>query len=115
MVPCGEEVATLEPTALWMRELGTIMNAHGLDNKTAVLVGAQQQLYMLDESPRARVGETVSDPSADEFPVRLYWAKTTSSRARPSPASPTSSTRTCGPSSATRSTSPQRLASEGGN
>ena len=115
MVPCGEEVATLEPTALWMRELGTIMTAHGLDNKIAMLVGAPQQLYMLDESPRARVGEIVSDPSAGEFPVRLYRATTTSSRVRPSLASSTSSTRTCGPSSATRSTSPQRLASEGGN
>ena len=115
LVPCGESLAILEPTALWMRELGTIMNAHGLDNKTAVLVGAQQQLYMLDESPRARVGEIVSDPSAGEFPVRLYRVSTTSSRVRPSPASPTSSTRTCGPLSATRSSSPQRLASEGDN
>ena len=98
-----------------MRELGTIMNAHGLDNTTAVLVGAQQQLYMLDESPRARIGETVYDPSAGEFPVRLYRASATSLRARLSLASPTSSTRTCGPSSSTRSSSPQRLVSEGGN
>ena len=98
-----------------MRELGAIMTAHGLDNKTAVLVGAQQQLYTLDESPRARVGETVSDPNVDEFPVKLYRATTTSVRVRPSPISPTSSTRTCGPSSSMRSTSPLRMASEGGN
>ena len=70
VAPCGEEVASLCPSAQWMGELGAVMAAHGLDNRTAVLVGAQRQLYMLDDSPRARVGETVHDPCAEEFPVK---------------------------------------------
>ena len=115
ITPCGEALATIQPTALWMRELGHTMRVHGLDNSTAVLLGAQQQLYALDESPRARIGETVYDPSVGEFPVQLFRASAASLRTRPSPASPTSSTRTWGQSSATRSSSPQRMVSEGGN
>ena len=113
VTPCGEAIATIQPTALWMRELGHTMRTHGLDNSSAVLLGAQQQLYALDESPRDRIGETVYDPSAEEFPVQLFRASKTTLRARPAPASPTSSTRTWGQSSATRSSSPQRLVSEG--
>ena len=115
MTPQGEAVATVQSSALWMRELGNTMWSHGLDNSYAVLLGAQQQLYALDESPRARIGETIYDPCADEFPVQLFRASKTTLRVRPAPASPTSSTRTWGQSSATRSSSPQRLASEGTN
>ena len=113
-MPSGEEIAVIQPSPLWMRELGTTMAASGLHNGNAVLHGAQQQLYMLDASPRARVGETVSDPNAEEFPIRLFRAATAPPRTWQAPASPTSSTRTCGPSSV-RSTSPLREASEGGN
>ena len=78
VAPCGEEVASLLPSVQWMGELGAVMEAHGLTNHTAVLVGAQCQLYMLDDSPRARTGETVHDPCAEEFPVQLYRVATTS-------------------------------------
>ena len=113
-MPSGEEIAVIQPSLLWMRELGTTMTANGLHNGNAVLLGAQEQLYMLDASPRARVGETVSDPNEAEFPIRLFRAATARPRVWQAPASPTSSTRMSGPSPA-RSTSPLREASEGGN
>ena len=113
--PQGEAVATIQSSALWMRELGNTMWNLGLDKSSAVLLGAQEQLFALDESPRARIGETIYDPCADEFLVQLYRASKTVLRVRLAPASPTSSTRTWGQSSATRSSSPQRLVSEGPN
>ena len=113
VAPCGEEIASLCPSAQWMGELGVVMVAHGVTNHTAVLIGAQRQLYMLDDSPRARVGETVNDPCAEEFPVKLYRAATPSMRMRPSPSSPTSP-RMFGPPSPMRSTSPPPMGSEGG-
>ena len=88
--PCGKEVASFPPSAQWMRELGAVMENHGLTNSTAVLIGSEDQLYMLDTSPRARIGETEHDPSTEEFPVRLYRVATTSPRMRPSTLSPLS-------------------------
>ena len=94
---------------------GLCGNAIGLDNSSAVLVGAQEQLFAFDESPRARVGEPILDPGPNEFPVKLCRAAHLTRRERPSPSSPTSSTRTPGQSSATRRPSPARPASEGPN
>ena len=115
VTPQGEVVATIQASASWMLELGKAMWDLGLDNSSAVLIGAQEQLIALDESPRARVGETIQDPCTNEFPVKLYRASKTVLRTRPTPASLTSSTRTWGQSSATRSPSPLCLASEGPN
>ena len=113
VTPQGDALATVQASPQWMLELGKTMCDLGLDNSTAVLVGAQTQLFALDESPRATVGEPVLDPGPSEFPVQLYKAKHSTRRVRPLPASPTSSTRTPGLSSATRSPSPARPASEG--
>ena len=113
VAPKGEVVATVQSTALWMNELGNKMWSLGLDNKSAVLIGAQQQLYTLDGSPRARIGETIADPCPDEFPLQLFKATISTLRTRPLPASLTFSTRTWGQSSATRSPSPGRTAREG--
>ena len=74
VTPQGEVVATFQASASWMYELGNTMWNLGLDNSSAVLVGAQEQLFALDESPRARVGETIQDPCTNEFPVKLYRA-----------------------------------------
>ena len=113
VTPQGDALATVYASPQWMLELGNTMWDLGLDNSTAVLVGAQDQLYALDESPRARVGEPILDPGPAEFPVKLHKAKHSTRRVRPLPASPTSSTRTPGQSSATRSPSPTRPACEG--
>ena len=67
-----------------MQKLGAVMESHGLTNSTAVLIGFENQLYMLDDSPRARIGETEHDPITEEFLVRLYRVATTSLRMRPS-------------------------------
>ena len=115
VTPQGEVVATIQASATWMLELGKTMWDIGLDNSSAVLIGAQEQLIALDESPRARVGETIQDPCTNEFPVKLYRATRSVLRTRPPPASPTSSTRTWGQSSITRTPSPLCLASEGPN
>ena len=113
VTPQGEVVATIQASATWMLELGKTMWDIGLDNSSAVLIGAQEQLIALDESPRARVGETIQDPCTKEFPVKLSRATRSVLRTRPPPTSPTSSTRTAGQSSATRSPSLLCLASEG--
>ena len=115
ITPQGEVLAIVQASAAWMLELGKVMWDLGLDNSTAVLIGAQEQLFALDESPRARVGETIQDPCSNEFPVKLCRATRSARRTRPPPTSPTSSTRTPGQSSATRSPSPLCLASEGPN
>ena len=115
MTPQGDTLATVQASPQWMLELGKVMWDLGLDNSSAVLVGAQEQLFALDESPRARVGETIQDPGSNEFPVKLCRATQSARRTRPPPTSPTSSTRTPGQSSATRSPSPARPASEGPN
>ena len=113
VTPQGEVVATIQASASWMQELGKTMWDLGLDNSSAVLIGAQEQIIALDESPRARVGETIQDPCTNEFPVKLCRATRSVLRARPPPTSPTSSTRTAGQSSATRSPLPLCLACEG--
>ena len=45
-----------------MQNLGAVMERYGLTNDTAVLIGAEEQLYLCDNSPRAKIGETEHDP-----------------------------------------------------
>ena len=108
-----EVVATIQPTARWMEELGGKMWDLGLNNTTAVLVGAQQQLYTFDGSPRARLGETTVDPCPGEFPLRLHRATCTTPRTRPLQKGPTSTARPQTPTPGMRSPCPGRTASEG--
>jgi len=82
LTPQGEPLATIQSSAQWMREVGEAIRDCNLDNSSAVLIGAQQQIFAMDESPRARLGETVDDPCAEEFPVQVFRAAKTTARTR---------------------------------
>ena len=88
--PCGPVLALIPESPRWMITLSDAMDYYGLTNDNVVLIGAEDQLYMCDDSPLARLGETEHNPGAAEFPIRVYRLAMTSLRMRPSAMSPQS-------------------------
>ena len=63
------------------------MRRRGLTNKQVVLIGSGEQIFLCDTSALAYVGETLTDPVHDEFPLKLYAASNTAMRAEPASSS----------------------------
>ena len=65
-----------------MVALQSVMQRRGLSNQQVVLIGSGEQIFLLDTSSLAHVGETLTDPVHDEFPLKLYAAINTEMRVK---------------------------------
>ena len=112
---CGPVLALIRESPRWMLTLGDALDYYGFNNDSVVLIGAEDQLYLCDDSPLARLGETEHNPGVEEFPISVYRRATTSLRMRPSPLSPHSpGTMRTSPTTWTTSPSPRPTSGEGG-